>query len=49
VPIGVREFLTEESAKVELVEIIPKIASNISPSNSVRNTDAQAPGKGIGI
>jgi hypothetical protein len=37
VPIGVRDFLTGESAKVELVEIIPKIASNISPSNSVRN------------
>src|SRR5687768_12635506 len=31
VPIGIREFLTEESAKVESIKIIPKIASSISP------------------
>jgi hypothetical protein len=31
VPINVREFLTEESAKVESVKIVPRIAPHISP------------------
>jgi hypothetical protein len=31
VPINVREFLTGESAKVESVKIVPRIAPHISP------------------
>ncbi|MEO8427656.1 MAG: nucleotidyl transferase AbiEii/AbiGii toxin family protein [Verrucomicrobiota bacterium] len=49
VPICVREYLTEEIAKVESVEIIPKTASNLGPPHSIRNTRAQDRGKGIGI
>ncbi len=39
VPIGVREFLTEESAKVESVKVVQRIASIISSSNSLRNRE----------
>jgi hypothetical protein len=49
VPTDVRECLTEESAKVESVEMIPKIALSISPRTSIRQTRAQHRGKGIGI
>ena len=46
-PMDVREFLTVESAKVESIGAIRKIASRISPENSVRHS--QHPGKGTSI
>jgi hypothetical protein len=49
VPVGIRDYLTEESAKVESVKAIQKIASRIGPPNSIRTTDAHDRGKGIGI
>jgi len=51
VPIGVREFLTEESAKVDSIETITKMASSITPSDQIRirNTRGQTRGNGIGI
>jgi Nucleotidyl transferase AbiEii toxin, Type IV TA system len=49
VPTGVREYLTEESAKVESVKTIPKIALSISPPMSIRKTLTRDRGKGIGI
>jgi hypothetical protein len=39
VPISVREFLTEESARVESVKIVQRIATSISCSNSIRNRE----------
>ncbi len=48
-PTGIREYLTEESAKVESVKMIPKIALSISPPTSIRKTRTQDRGKGIGI
>jgi hypothetical protein len=48
-PTGVREYLTEESAKVESVKVIPTIALSISPPTSVRQTRTQNRGKGVGI
>jgi hypothetical protein len=48
-PTDIREYLTEESAKVESVKLIPKIASSISPSMSRRKTLTRGRGKGIGI
>ena len=45
----VREYLTEESAKVELVKMIPKIALSVSSPPSIRQTRTQNRGKGIGI
>jgi hypothetical protein len=45
----VREYLTEESAKVELVKMIPRIALSVSPPPSIRQTRTQNRGKGIGI
>jgi hypothetical protein len=48
-PTDIREYLTEESAKVESVKLIPKIASCISPSMSMRKTLTRGRGKGIGI
>ena len=48
-PTGVREYLTEESAKVEAVKVIPKIALSIGPPTSIRKTRTQHHGKGIGI
>lgn len=47
VPGGVREFLIEESSEVETVKTIPKIASSLSPSYSIRTTRSQTRGKGI--
>lgn len=49
VPTQVREYLTEESAKVESVKIIPRIATSISPNLSIRKTRTQKRSKGIGI
>jgi len=49
VPINIREFLTEESAKVESIKIVQRISPSISPSNSIRNRRGQDRGKGIGI
>jgi Nucleotidyl transferase AbiEii toxin, Type IV TA system len=46
---GVREYLTEESAKVESVKMIRKIALTISPSVSIRKAHTQNRSKGIGI
>jgi hypothetical protein len=48
-PTDVREYLTEESAKVESVKLIPKIASSIRPSMSMRKTLTRGRSKGIGI
>jgi hypothetical protein len=49
IPTGVREYLTEESAKIKSVNTVPKIASSISPSLSIRNTRTLKRSKGIGI
>ncbi len=46
---GVREYLTEESAKVKSIRTIPRIALSISPSTSVGNTPAPSHSKGIRI
>jgi len=46
-PAEIRKFLTAASAKVELIETIPKIAIDISPSN--RNTRTQTQNKSIRI
>ena len=46
---SVREFLTEESAKVKSIRAIPRIASSISLSSSVRNAPTRGHGKGIRI
>jgi len=48
-PTGVREYLTKESAKVESVKMIPRIASAISPFASIRKAHTQNRSKGIGI
>ena len=48
-PTNIREYLTEESAKVESVKLIPKVASSIRPSMSMRKTLTRGHGKGIGI
>jgi hypothetical protein len=49
VPTNVREYLTEESAKVKSIRTIPRIASSISPSTSIRNTPTPDHSKGIRI
>jgi Nucleotidyl transferase AbiEii toxin, Type IV TA system len=49
VPISVREFLTEESAKVESIIVVQRIAPGISPSNFIRNRRGQDRDRGIGI
>jgi Nucleotidyl transferase AbiEii toxin, Type IV TA system len=49
VPTDVREYLTEESAKVESVQRITRIASRISPAMSIRKARTQGRSKGIGI
>jgi hypothetical protein len=48
-PTGVREYLTKESAKVESVKMIPKIAVSLSPHASIRKAHTQNRNKGIGI
>ncbi|HVM61033.1 MAG TPA: nucleotidyl transferase AbiEii/AbiGii toxin family protein [Verrucomicrobiae bacterium] len=48
-PTGVREYLTEECAKVESVKVIPRIALSIGPSKSIRQTRTKSRGKGSGI
>ena len=48
-PVGVRDYLTKESAKVLSVKVIRKIASGLSASNSIRIAPKQHRGKGIGI
>ena len=47
-PAGVREYLTEESAKAESIKMITTIASSISPSTSMRKARTQGRGKGTG-
>jgi len=49
VPTNVREYLTEESAKVKSIRTIPRIALGISPSTSIRNTPTPGHNKGIRI
>ena len=49
VPTNVREYLTEESARVKSIRTIPRIASSISPSKSIRNTPTPGHSKGIRI
>jgi hypothetical protein len=49
VPTDVREYLTKESAKVESVKTITRIASSISPAVSIRETRTQGHSKDIGI
>jgi hypothetical protein len=49
VPTAVREYLTEESAKVKSIRTIPRIAVSISPSTSFRNTPMPGHSKGIRI
>lgn len=49
VPTDVREYLTEESAKVESVQRITRIALRISPAMSIRKARTQGRSKGIGI
>jgi len=49
VPTNVREYLTEESAKVKSIRTIPRIALGISPSTSIRNTPTPGHSKGIRI
>ena len=39
VPISVREFLTEESAKVESIKVVQRIASSISSSKAIWNRE----------
>jgi hypothetical protein len=49
VPTGVREYLTEKSAKVKSVKRIPRIASRISPVLAIRKTRTQGHSQGIRI
>ena len=49
VPMDVREYLAAESARVESVKTIPKLALSIGPSLSIRNTHAQGYSKDIRI
>jgi hypothetical protein len=49
IPTGVREYLTEESAKIKSVNTVPKIASSISSSLSIRHTRTLKRSKRIGI
>ena len=46
-PTEVREYLTEESAKVKSVKRIPRIALSISPALSIRKTRTQGHSRGI--
>jgi hypothetical protein len=48
-PTEVREYLTEASAKVGSVKVIPRIALSIGPPTSIRQTRIKSRGKGIGI
>ena len=48
-PAGVREYLTEESAKVESVKTIPKIALSINTPVSIRKAHTRKRSKGIRI
>lgn len=48
VPIGVRKFLTAESARVESIKEVQRIAPSLSPSG-LRPAHDQDRGKGIGI
>jgi hypothetical protein len=48
VPTGIREYLTEESTKVESVKMVPQIAPSIRPPMSIRKTRTRDRGKGIG-
>ena len=48
-PADVRDYLIKESAKIRSIKVIRRIASSISPSNSIRMERGQNRGKGIGI